>query len=97
MEGLSFAANMAIVLCFFAEFFCNHALFTLNYLFNVIETSLWTVALGLVTPYALHMTYWSYKIDSKDINARSVLIFSLFTSAVGISFVGQLLMDHIPL
>ncbi len=44
-----------MVLTFIAEFFCNYGMFTLDYFSNVVETSLWTIALALVFPYAIDL------------------------------------------
>ena len=48
-------AILAVVLTFIAEFFCNYGMFTLDYSSNVVETSLWTIALALVFPYACNL------------------------------------------
>jgi hypothetical protein len=48
-------AILAVFLTFIAEFFCNYGMFTLDYFSNVVETSLWTIALALVFPYACNL------------------------------------------
>jgi len=45
----------AVVLCFVAEFFCNHAMITGNHFMNVIETTLWNIALGMLIPDTLKL------------------------------------------
>lgn len=48
-------AILASVFCTLAEFFCNYAMFTECYWYNIIETSLWTVALGSLIPCCLFL------------------------------------------
>ena len=103
--SLNFWSKMAVFLCFTAEFFCNHATITLCYFWNVIETSLWTVALGALIPGVLRLNRRAKQIHGarasrqkqEEIDATSVIFFTYMVLLVCILFVVQLCVDHIPL
>lgn len=59
-------AITAVILCVIAEFFCNHAMIVGNYFLNVIEASLWTIALGMLIPDAIRMIVRSRAIFKQD-------------------------------
>lgn len=56
VEGLiNWCAIVAVAACTAAEFFCNYAMITGNFMHNVYETSLWTFALGSLIPCGLYL------------------------------------------
>ena len=56
IEGMiNWCAMIAVICCTLAEFFCNYAMITGNFLYNVYETSLWTFALGCLIPCSLYL------------------------------------------
>lgn len=57
LQHVRMVSIAAVVLCSIAECCCNYAMFTLDYFPNVIETSLWTVAMGSLIPYS----YWIWQ------------------------------------
>jgi hypothetical protein len=48
-------AITAVVLTAIAECFCNHAMITGNHFLNVIEASLWTIALAMLIPDTIRL------------------------------------------
>lgn len=83
-------AIAAAVLCFVAEFFCNHAMITGNHFLNVIEASLWTIALGILIPDTIKMIIRAKKIfdNHPDIDGSQLILFLWFVLATCICFVG---------
>jgi hypothetical protein len=65
--SINFWAKMAVFLCFSAEFFCNHATITLNYKWNVVETVLWTVALGALIPGVIKLNKRARRVNNAPI------------------------------
>jgi len=57
LQHARMVAVLVVVLCSMAECCCNYAMFTLDYFPNVIETSLWTVAMGSLIPYS----FWLFR------------------------------------
>ena len=55
----------SILMCSIAEFFCNNAMATLNYIHNVIETVLWTISLALITPCGFYLYYKATQVKDK--------------------------------
>lgn len=51
-QYVTLVAVLAVVLCSIAECCCNYAMFTKDYFPNVVETSLWTAAMGSLMPYS---------------------------------------------
>ena len=97
---VDFCANQAFVLCFIAEFFCNHAVFTENYLMHVIETSLWGVALGCLIPCSLYLYSQASLIKSdgeRSVDMKQTFNFIIIITWLNILFVLGLVSDHIPM
>ena len=46
---------ISVVLCATAEFFCNHGMFVENNWYNVVETSLWNIALFILIPCTIYL------------------------------------------
>ena len=94
-------AILAVFLTFIAEFFCNYGMFTLDYFSNVVETSLWTIALALVFPYACNLVRRAKEIQdselNKSVNVSYIFYFAVMSAIVSFSFVAFLVYDHIPL
>lgn len=91
------ACYASILMCFTAEFFCNNAMATLYYIHNVIETVLWTISLALVTPCGFYLFYKATEIKDKMYDTTQIKYLAVMLSTVGICFVVQLIVDHIPL
>ena len=97
---VDFCAKQAFVLTFIAEFFCNHAVFTENYLMHVIETSLWTVALGALIPCSLYLYSQASLIKSdedRSVDMKQTFNFIIIITWLDIIFVLGLVSDHIPM
>jgi hypothetical protein len=68
-------------------------MFTANYLYNVIETVLWTVAMGIVMLIGAILY-----MESRDIkNFERLRLFLIMITITGLVFDIQLILDHIPL
>lgn len=88
---------VSVALCIIAEVFCNHAMYTTNTYWNLYETILWTIAIGMLIPVALYMRYLIYlRIPENKYNANEIKIITTLILIAGIVFVFELLFDHIP-
>ena len=69
--SINFWSKMAVVLCFTAEFFCNHATITLDYKWNVCETVLWTVALGALIPGVIKLNRRALRLNGTQLEQQA--------------------------
>lgn len=67
----------SILMCTAAEFFCNKAMFTINYIHNVIETCLWTISFIMLTPCAIYIYYKTTQIKNKNVDSSLIKIFAI--------------------
>mgnify|MGYP007015552864 CR=1 FL=1 len=65
-------AIMAVVLTSIAEFFCNHAMITGNHFSNVIEASLWTIALAILIPDSIRLYVVAKRVFSEKSNVDAI-------------------------
>ena len=88
----------AVLFCFIAEFFCNHGMITGNHFMNVIETTLWNIALGGLIPDTLKLFLKSKEIfdNHPEIDASQVNRYILCCLICFIIFVVQVSFDHMP-
>ena len=99
-HAVNYCAKQAFVLCFVAEFFCNHAVFTENYLMHVIETTLWGIALGCLIPCGLYLYSQASLIvsnDERSVDMKETFNFIIIFTWLNIIFVLGLVGDHIPM
>jgi hypothetical protein len=91
-------AISAVFLCAIAEFFCNHAMIVGNYFLNVIEASLWTIALGILIPDAIRLIVRSKTIFKNDdkIDASQIDKFLGCFIVMSTFFVAEVSIDYIP-
>jgi hypothetical protein len=93
---LKLICKLAVAACIVAENCCNYAMFSLDYTGNVVETILWTVSLGLVTPYACYIHYKVIRIKRQLADNTHILIFTGATALAGLVFTVVLVFEHIP-
>ena len=88
LDSLDRKAVRAVVLCFIAEFFCNHGMITGNHFMNVIETTLWNIALGGLIPDTFKLYQIVGQVETfTEIDASQAKRFVLFCLICFIIFV----------
>ena len=94
------ASWAAVYLCATAEFFCNHGMFVENCWYNIIEVSLWTIAMLLLIPCSIYLLRRLDKIKPQKgqrIDTYWTRRFLQLLLAVCVVFVGDATTDHIPM
>lgn len=88
---------LSIFLCCVAECCCNYAMFTTDYLGNVIEASLWAIAISMLLPYALRLHIMTQRLGNAYVDTTHVLLFSTSTLLACTLFTAVVVSDHVPL
>jgi len=102
-SAVNYCSMASIAMCILAEFFCNHGMFVENYFYNVIETTLWTLALGILIPCCVYLLHelqtisdqYSKGITTVDVSQTRLYLIMMFL--VCVAFVIELCQDHIPM
>lgn len=87
-----------MILIFIAELFCNHAMITGNHSLNVVETTLWNIALGMLIPDTLTLFLRSKQIfgNHDQIDGSQVIRFTLYCLVIFSVFIVQTSIDYLP-
>lgn len=98
LKSIDRRAIQAVVLCFIAEFPCNYACITGIHFFNVIETTLWNIALGMLIPdcYRLYNKSKELFDNHNEIDGSQVTKFILYCLITCVVFLTQVSFDHMP-
>lgn len=90
----------SVVLCATAEFFCNHGMFVENNWYNVIETSLWNIALFILIPCSVYLLNKLNRIrPDKGLRVETYWTrrFLQLLIVVCVAFVADVTTDHVPM
>lgn len=71
-------------------------MFTRNYYWNIHETVLWTIAVGLLVPIALYLLRLIHKHTPQGYDNTQLKYFCYMLILTGICFTIELCWDHIP-